>query len=72
MGGFSMPVVHEIKHGFQMDTDEQTQEKQPPENIVLYRMAIAENALKRIAGIEWPINLHGESPQKIAREALQT
>jgi hypothetical protein len=57
---------------YKMDPDENPQEKHPPENIVLFQLAIAESALRRIAGVEWPINLHGESPQKIAREALTT
>lgn len=28
-------------------------------------------ALEKIAATDWPINLNGESPQKIAQEALK-
>jgi hypothetical protein len=52
------------------EMDNTTDEKQPPENRLLYRKSVFESALQQIAGTEWPVNVFGVSPQKIAREAL--
>lgn len=53
------------------EMDEAPQDNCPPENLTLYRMAIAEASLRQIAAVEWPVNVYGASPQKIAREALK-
>ena len=50
--------------------DESNEEKSPPENETLYRLALAEHALSLIASTDWPVNVAGTSPQKIARGVL--
>lgn len=55
----------------QMQESEGTSEVCPPEHSPNYRVAIYEAALRQIASVDWPVNVYGKSPQKIASEALK-
>jgi hypothetical protein len=50
---------------------EETEDNLPPENKTLFTMALYESALRQIAAIDWPVNVAGNNPQKIAKDALK-